>query len=173
MDLGGRGAGPGRAVLIRTGRAGEGGTWFLGLPNTRGGGLSVVRLGGPLAAHLQLSDWGDSDLSMTYDRLVQLEDVKVPTPAHVLAKLPTSIWTATSTQGQGQGQGQQATTSGSGGPHTHLFTQGPCAVCLMEYEAGDELVHLPCRHVFHKACANNWLAQYSKLCPVCKMAVAE
>ena len=46
--------------------------------------------------------------------------------------------------------------------------EGPCPVCQIEYEEGEKLAHLPCSHIFHQACINKWLGQYSKKCPVCK-----
>jgi hypothetical protein len=43
-----------------------------------------------------------------------------------------------------------------------------CAVCLETYAAGDRLrVMPPCRHRFHVACADEWLA-LSTACPVCR-----
>lgn len=31
-----------------------------------------------------------------------------------------------------------------------------CAVCLMDYEIGDNLVHFPCNHKFHFKCGIDW-----------------
>ncbi|KAI9190300.1 hypothetical protein H9P43_001734 [Blastocladiella emersonii ATCC 22665] len=42
-----------------------------------------------------------------------------------------------------------------------------CVICLDDYDAGDRLTWLPCRHHFHAACAAEW-AEVSPLCPVCK-----
>lgn len=41
-----------------------------------------------------------------------------------------------------------------------------CAVCLSEYTTGDMLRRLPCKHHFHRRCADKWLAR-SKRCPLC------
>lgn len=44
-----------------------------------------------------------------------------------------------------------------------------CGVCLVEFEAGDELrVLLPCRHRFHRECIDHWLTECSTACPVDK-----
>ncbi len=32
-----------------------------------------------------------------------------------------------------------------------------CAVCQMEFEAGDEVVTLPCSHFYHPDCIGEWL----------------
>ncbi|CAM9348920.1 unnamed protein product [Ectocarpus sp. 6 AP-2014] len=42
-----------------------------------------------------------------------------------------------------------------------------CAICLVEYEAEDELRKLPCRHAFHKTCVDSWLAVNAS-CPNCR-----
>lgn len=34
---------------------------------------------------------------------------------------------------------------------------GCCAVCLQEYQAGEELLELTCRHVYHSHCLRRWL----------------
>jgi hypothetical protein len=42
-----------------------------------------------------------------------------------------------------------------------------CSICLCDYEEGDSLTLLPaCRHTFHAACIDVWLAQHVR-CPLC------
>jgi len=41
-----------------------------------------------------------------------------------------------------------------------------CAVCFMEFEDGDKVRRLPCRHLFHKHCIDSWLLGSSTRCPV-------
>ncbi|CAM9983828.1 unnamed protein product [Scytosiphon promiscuus] len=45
--------------------------------------------------------------------------------------------------------------------------EGSCAVCLLDYEAEDELRILPCKHAFHKLCVDRWLA-INRRCPICR-----
>uniref|UniRef100_A0A7N1A176 RING-type domain-containing protein n=1 Tax=Kalanchoe fedtschenkoi TaxID=63787 RepID=A0A7N1A176_KALFE len=47
-----------------------------------------------------------------------------------------------------------------------------CAVCLGEYERGERLRLLPCRHVFHCACIDPWLRE-SGVCPVCRRVAVD
>ena len=44
-----------------------------------------------------------------------------------------------------------------------------CSICLVEIEAGGDILALPCIHVFHRECVVTWLAR-SKTCPICKTA---
>ncbi|KAI4378018.1 hypothetical protein MLD38_015561 [Melastoma candidum] len=45
-----------------------------------------------------------------------------------------------------------------------------CAVCLCEFEGGDEIRWLDgCRHVFHLPCLDRWLDLDQYMCPMCRM----
>lgn len=43
-----------------------------------------------------------------------------------------------------------------------------CYVCLVEYEEGDSVRVLPCRHEYHKACIDKWLKEIHRVCPLCR-----
>eukprot|EP00741_Cyanophora_paradoxa_P009561 tig00001527_g9260.t1 len=45
-----------------------------------------------------------------------------------------------------------------------------CALCLSDYEAGELLRRLPCRHAFHAPCIDPWLASKAS-CPLCAFDV--
>jgi len=47
-----------------------------------------------------------------------------------------------------------------------------CELCLEEYEVGDELLRLPCLHLFHKACVGQWV-QKAGTCPMCQVDVCQ
>ncbi|XP_052210260.1 brassinosteroid-responsive RING protein 1-like [Diospyros lotus] len=44
-----------------------------------------------------------------------------------------------------------------------------CAVCLYEFEGGDEVRRLPnCRHIFHRSCLDPWMDHLRWTCPLCR-----
>ncbi|BFZ61382.1 hypothetical protein YB2330_002447 [Saitoella coloradoensis] len=49
----------------------------------------------------------------------------------------------------------------------------PCAICMEEFENGEELRVLPCEHQFHPACVDPWLLNVSSLCPLCRQDVRQ
>jgi E3 ubiquitin-protein ligase RNF38/44 len=45
-----------------------------------------------------------------------------------------------------------------------------CAICLSDFEAGEELRLLPCSHRFHKTCVDEWL-RVNASCPTCRQNI--
>ncbi|KAE9606965.1 hypothetical protein Lal_00026270 [Lupinus albus] len=43
-----------------------------------------------------------------------------------------------------------------------------CYICLAEYEDGDSMRVLPCRHEFHRTCIDKWLKEIHRVCPLCR-----
>ncbi|KAK7358934.1 hypothetical protein VNO77_00875 [Canavalia gladiata] len=46
-----------------------------------------------------------------------------------------------------------------------------CRVCLCEFEEGEKVRNLNCKHTFHKDCLDQWLQQYCATCPLCRNKV--
>merc|ERR1712224_575908 len=47
-----------------------------------------------------------------------------------------------------------------------IVEEPSCSICLCEYEEGDKLVALPCKHVFREDCITSWTANHTR-CPLC------
>ncbi|XP_072898405.1 E3 ubiquitin-protein ligase ARK2C [Hemitrygon akajei] len=45
-----------------------------------------------------------------------------------------------------------------------------CTICLCMLEEGEDVRRLPCMHLFHQACVDQWLAT-SKKCPICRVDI--
>lgn len=56
-------------------------------------------------------------------------------------------------------------------PATHSLDA--CAICLDDYEVGDQLRCLPCGHTFHAKCIAKWLIERSATCPLCNLDLYE
>ncbi|KAG0356791.1 E3 ubiquitin-protein ligase znrf3 [Podila minutissima] len=50
-------------------------------------------------------------------------------------------------------------------------TATSCVICLCEYEPDELLRQMPCRHLFHKDCVDEWL-KLKRTCPLCKFDIA-
>jgi hypothetical protein len=48
-----------------------------------------------------------------------------------------------------------------------------CHICLTEYEDGDQIRTLPCKHEFHLQCVDKWLKEVHRVCPLCRGDVCE
>lgn len=48
-----------------------------------------------------------------------------------------------------------------------------CYICLAEYEEGDKIRILPCRHEYHMLCVDKWLKEIHGVCPLCRGDVCE
>mmetsp|Transcript_5449 Transcript_5449/g.11225 ORF Transcript_5449/g.11225 Transcript_5449/m.11225 type:complete len:379 (+) Transcript_5449:425-1561(+) len=58
------------------------------------------------------------------------------------------------------------TSSFEGGSETGVPSE--CAICIVDFEAGDPVRTLPCHHTFHKECIDPWFLSHHTTCPSCR-----
>jgi len=46
-----------------------------------------------------------------------------------------------------------------------------CNICLDEFEEEHFITILPCKHIFHSKCIEEWLSKYNQTCPICRKKV--
>ena len=46
-------------------------------------------------------------------------------------------------------------------------SEDKCAICLVEFNQGDQVYFLPCMHYYHIECLRQWVKK-NKICPLCK-----
>mmetsp|Transcript_36929 Transcript_36929/g.51521 ORF Transcript_36929/g.51521 Transcript_36929/m.51521 type:complete len:155 (-) Transcript_36929:112-576(-) len=53
-----------------------------------------------------------------------------------------------------------------------LSNNAECTICMEEYDEGVELRFLPCMHMYHRHCIDDWLER-SATCPECNASIIE
>ncbi|KAJ0405550.1 hypothetical protein P43SY_009599 [Pythium insidiosum] len=51
--------------------------------------------------------------------------------------------------------------------HETSASEDVCPICLVEFEEDEDVRNLPCKHLFHVACIDEWLGR-NTTCPMCK-----
>jgi len=54
---------------------------------------------------------------------------------------------------------------------SHSLSEPECSICFAEYEKGDEIRILKCKHEYHKSCVDQWLMRHRNRCPKCLTVV--
>ncbi|KAH7443205.1 hypothetical protein KP509_02G025700 [Ceratopteris richardii] len=96
--------------------------------------------------------WQDVDPdNMTYEELIALGE-------------------AVGTQSRGLKPNAIAALPNTTFSHEDRTAEELCVICRFDYEEGDKLLTLPCKHQYHGDCIKNWL-QINKTCPICSSEV--
>ncbi|KAK8078536.1 hypothetical protein PG996_004706 [Apiospora saccharicola] len=59
-----------------------------------------------------------------------------------------------------------------GRPRTRRGQETSCSICTDDFEDGVEVRKLPCGHIFHPTCVDQWLAEFGVTCPVWQVSPA-
>ncbi|RPA96489.1 hypothetical protein L873DRAFT_1694515 [Choiromyces venosus 120613-1] len=137
--------------------------------------LPIVRFGG---AKEEVGIKSDTELQESTRRASDTEEEErstshIPTSqaisaAGTLAAAPRSNTPASATTTLG---GEEAAKEiGTGGSQVELdVEQVRCPVCQEDFEQGQDLRVLPCRHSFHPDCIDPWLLNVAGSCPLCRI----
>lgn len=49
-----------------------------------------------------------------------------------------------------------------------FYSSDECPICLCNFEEGEMVRLLPCQHLFHKICVDEWLIKVKRFCPSCR-----
>ena len=89
-----------------------------------------------------------------------------PASAAAVARLGKRKYVSRSSSGDGSSTGGGA----AGGGDAAAAAAAGCAICIENFEDGDDLGVMPCSHSFHEGCIAKWLA-CSRFCPCCRHAL--
>ncbi|KAF9171733.1 hypothetical protein BGX20_007036 [Mortierella sp. AD010] len=123
----------------------------------------VLTLSGAYLNSLLAGSGGDGEeLGMSYDELWMLSNLIGP------ARPITTTQEAIDSAGFHVGQFENAAQGMRG--YDVLGDGSKCLVCMSDYEEGEDMRALRCKHGFHQECIDKWLTTGANKCPVCRAA---
>ncbi|KAF9105385.1 hypothetical protein BGX29_000084 [Mortierella sp. GBA35] len=122
----------------------------------------VLTLSGAFLGLLAGAGQEGEESGMSYDELWALSNLIGP------ARPTTTTQEAIDNAGFHVGQFEDA-SKGMRGFHT-LGDGSKCLVCMSDYEEGEDMRALSCKHGFHQECIDKWLTTGANKCPVCRAA---
>jgi len=127
--------------------------------------------------------WEKQEHVLSHDRNTCESNTQTKSPADVVdleygdppAEQVRQSLAALSDGGGGEVPCLPSTSHGKDGVAAHPWfeAQTECAICLSDFEKGDHVRILPCKHIFHMEEVDEWLIHRKKLCPVCKADVTQ
>ena len=48
-----------------------------------------------------------------------------------------------------------------------------CSICTEDFDVGEQVRILPCKHTYHPSCVDPWLLNLSSTCPMCRVDLDE
>ncbi|KAF9355294.1 hypothetical protein BGX26_006774 [Mortierella sp. AD094] len=123
----------------------------------------VLTLSGAYLSSLLAGSGGDGEeMGMSYDELWMLSNLIGP------ARPITTTQEAIDSAGFHVGQFENASQGMR--DYDVLGDGSKCLVCMSEYEEGEDMRALRCKHGFHQECIDKWLTTGANKCPVCRAA---
>ena len=53
----------------------------------------------------------------------------------------------------------------------HLNENKECLICIENFKDEDDVIKIPCNHIFHKNCIKSWVCEESNKCPICRLEI--
>lgn len=92
--------------------------------------------------------------NMTYEQLLSLDDM---IPKHFMGASKELIESKTSLLQFKKGE---------------VYENDSCTICIADFEENDGIRMLPCTHIYHIPCIDDWLKR-KKNCPMCRKSIEE
>lgn len=99
---------------------------------------------------------------------------RLTVPQEVLDRMPLYVYQAGAVpeQAEGEPKTENGIAGAAASDHTTGYSQPTCAICLDDFVDKETMVReLPCKHIYHPDCIDNFLRDNSSLCPLCKKTV--
>ncbi|KAH7065444.1 hypothetical protein B0J12DRAFT_693781 [Macrophomina phaseolina] len=99
---------------------------------------------------------------------------RLTVPREVLDRMPLYVYQVDQTQSQVEGdpKTEERVIAATASDGTTGYSQPTCAICLDDFIDKETTVReLPCKHIYHPDCIDNFLRDNSSLCPLCKKTV--
>lgn len=99
---------------------------------------------------------------------------RLTVPQEVLDRMPLYVYHAgaATPQAEGEPKPEGGLAASAVSDRTSAYSQPTCAICLDDFVDKETTVReLPCQHIYHPDCIDNFLRDNSSLCPLCKKTV--
>lgn len=154
-----------------TGAIQNSGTSFLSYTTHYDFGDQIASLSDDFESPIFFSDFDDipvmvretntEDIDMSYENLIArfgTGNEQTPASENFINSLPSSRFSES-----------RKHQNGDKTDNDKLDAKNSCSICIEEYQVGEEISSLPCLHMFHCHCINEWL-RHCNTCPICKFS---
>ncbi|KAK7205215.1 hypothetical protein BZA70DRAFT_279338 [Myxozyma melibiosi] len=104
--------------------------------------------------------------------------IRLTVPRGILDTFPTRLYVPTSGDSESDLQPEETNVTTKSAEmivtaaEVAGFHQQSCPICLEDFRVNESLVkQLPCEHIYHVSCIDDFLEHHSSVCPLCKQSV--
>lgn len=129
----------------------------------------------PISLMYAIMELDPHDLLRIYNRMLHAieeeDDVRKTVVLKLLSKYASDFKPMEEEQQQSLGEGSNEHVNEKN-RMSETATSVLCVVCLSPLVKHEKILELPCKHVYHLNCAEEWLKR-SIICPICKKDLGE